>query len=59
MLTILILVMASGMHTNVRTHQIGVPVWLSRLGHQQSVREDAGSIPGLAQWVMDLALPWL
>ena len=32
-------------------------MWLSRLRTQHSVCEDVGSIPGLAQWVMDLVLP--
>ena len=32
------------------------PLWISRLKTRHSVHEDEGSIPGLNQWVKDLAL---
>ena len=33
------------------------PLWLNELRTQHSVHEDIACIPGLAQWVKDLALP--
>ena len=45
------------MEENVKKENIGVLIMAQQLANPTSTHEDAGLIPGLAQWIGDPALP--
>ena len=41
----------------IKYSELGVPIVAQRIKNSKTIREDVGLIPGLVQWVKDLALP--
>ena len=46
-----------GQGQGIHKMSLGVPVMVQQLTNPTRIHEDAGSIPGLVQWVKDLVLP--
>ena len=44
-------------NTKLKNFHLGVPIMAQQLANPTSTCDDTGSIPGLAQWVKDPALP--
>ena len=41
-----------------KNEEKGIPIEAQQLTNPTSIHEDAGLIPGLTQWINDLALQW-
>ena len=46
---------ANGLGAPIKRHRVGVPIVAQWVMILISIHEDAGLIPGLAQWLKDLA----